>query len=133
MHSEKNPFALTPLSPVIGALVGNIDLSRECSDAEIESISRALIAHQVLLFEDQSLSPRQLRNLARRFGELHVHPIYPNTGDLPEIMILDTHAGNPPDNDNWHTDVTFIETPPMGTLLYAKQIPPSAATRCGQT
>jgi len=43
---------------------------------------------------------------------------------VKEIIVLDTHAGNPPDNDNWHTDVTFIETPPMGSVLYARQLPP---------
>lgn len=39
---------------------------------------------------------------------------------------LDTHADNLPDNDNWHTDVTFIETLPLGAILSAQRIPPSA-------
>lgn len=38
--------------------------------------------------------------------------------------MLDTHDDNPPDNDNWHTDVTFIETPPALAILAAKQLPP---------
>ncbi len=37
--------------------------------------------------------------------------------------MLDTHNDNPPDNDNWHTDVTFIETPPAGAILAAKELP----------
>jgi alpha-ketoglutarate-dependent taurine dioxygenase len=45
---------------------------------------------------------------------------------VPEIIVLDTDAKNLPDNDNWHTDVTFIETPPMGALL-----PPSGGDTLG--
>jgi len=45
--------------------------------------------------------------------------------EAPELFILDNHAGNPTDNDAWHTDVTFIETPPMGSILYAKSLPPN--------
>jgi taurine dioxygenase len=42
---------------------------------------------------------------------------------VEEIIVLDTHNDNPPDNDNWHTDVTFIETPPAGAILAAKLLP----------
>ncbi len=42
---------------------------------------------------------------------------------VEEIIVLDTHNDNPPDNDNWHTDVTFIDTPPAGAILAAKQLP----------
>ena len=45
--------------------------------------------------------------------------------DVPEIIVLDTDPNTLPDNDNWHTDVTFIETPPLGALLSARQLPPS--------
>ena len=38
---------------------------------------------------------------------------------VDEIIVLDTHDDNPPDNDNWHTDVTFIATPPAGAILAA--------------
>ena len=56
---------------------------------------------------------------------MHTHPIYPNVPDVPEIIVLDTSTANLPDNDNWHTDVTFIQEPPMGALLSAKLLPPS--------
>ncbi|MBE9805311.1 taurine dioxygenase, partial [Escherichia coli] len=60
---------------------------------------------------------------AQRFGELHIHPVYPHAEGVDEIIVLDTHNDNPPDNDNWHTDVTFIETPPAGAILAAKELP----------
>jgi taurine dioxygenase len=43
--------------------------------------------------------------------------------EAQELFILDNHANNPTDNDAWHTDVTFIETPPLGAVLYARQLP----------
>jgi taurine dioxygenase len=39
-------------------------------------------------------------------------------------MIIDNHVDNPTDNNFWHTDVTFIDTPPMGSILAARQLPP---------
>jgi taurine dioxygenase len=114
-----------PLGPAIGALVRGVDLSRPLPDAAVASIRKALLRHQVLFFEDQVLTPEEQRDLAARFGSLHVHPIYPHVRGVPEILLLDNHAGNPTDNDTWHTDVTFIETPPLGSILYARELPPT--------
>ena len=52
-----------------------------------------------------------------------MHPIYPVLPDLPEILLLDNHEAFLPDNDNWHTDVTFSKTPPLAGILAAKRIP----------
>ncbi|HEY0649613.1 taurine dioxygenase [Phenylobacterium sp.] len=112
-----------PLTPTIGAVVEGIDLSQGVSADLAGAIRQALLAHQVLFFEDQHLTPVQHRDFAARFGELHTHPLYPGVPEAPELFILDNHAGNPTDNDAWHTDVTFIETPPMGSILYAKSLP----------
>jgi taurine dioxygenase len=67
----------------------------------------------------------QQRELAANFGPLHVHPVYPQAPSVPEIIVLDTDDNNPPDNDNWHTDITFTETPALGALLSARLLPPS--------
>ncbi|MFA7261225.1 MAG: taurine dioxygenase, partial [Aeromonas bestiarum] len=75
-------------------------------------------------FRDQPITPLAQRALANRFGDLHIHPVYPHAPEAEEIIVLDTHHENPPDNDNWHTDVTFIETPPALAILAAKQLPP---------
>jgi taurine dioxygenase len=82
------------------------------------------LIHQVLFFRDQPITPLAQRALANRFGDLHIHPVYPHAPEAEEIIVLDTHHENPPDNDNWHTDVTFIETPPALAILAAKQLPP---------
>jgi taurine dioxygenase len=116
-------ITIHPLTPTIGAVIGNVDLSKPLDDATIAAIRAALLAHKVIFFEDQHITPVQHRDFAARFGELHTHPLYPGVADAPELFILDHHDGNPTDNDAWHTDVTFIETPPLGALLYAKQLP----------
>jgi len=114
---------VTRLTPNIGAVIGNIDLSARLDDEQIAAVRNALLAHQVIFIEDQHLTPVQHRDFAARFGALHTHPLYPGVPEAPELFILDNHAGNPTDNDAWHTDVTFIETPPMASILYAKSLP----------
>ena len=113
-----------PLTPTIGAVVEGIDLSQPIDDEIIAGIRAALLKHRVIFFTDQHISPVQHRDFAARFGSLHTHPLYPGVPDAPEMFVLDNHANNPTDNDSWHTDVTFIETPPLGAILYAKQLPP---------
>jgi taurine dioxygenase len=79
----------------------------------------------VLFFEGQTLDPDKHRGFAARFGKLHVHPVYPHIDDVPEITLIETRPDDLPDNDNWHTDVTFIETPPFGAVLTPRILPSS--------
>lgn len=118
-------LTVTPLGPAIGARVEGVDLTRPLSDPEQAALEHALVTHHVLFFENQPLTPRLQRDFAARFGALHVHPVYPNVPEQPEIMVLDTGPHNPTDNDVWHTDVTFIETPPAIVALSGKRLPPS--------
>jgi len=93
-------------------------------DAEqFADIQAALLRHQVLFFENQRLTPVQHRDFAARFGALHTHPLYPGVPEAPELFTLDNHQANPTDNDSWHTDVTFIETPPKAAILHAHLLP----------
>jgi taurine dioxygenase len=118
-------LAIEPLGPAIGARIHGIDLTQPISDAQRDAIHAALLRHHVVFFENQPITPVQQRDLARRFGDLHIHPVFPQHPDAAEIIVLDTSAQNLPDNDNWHTDVTFIETPPLGAILSARELPPS--------
>ncbi|MTH46207.1 taurine dioxygenase [Intestinirhabdus alba] len=114
---------ITPLGVHIGALVSGVDLTRPLSDNQFEQLYHAVLRHQVVFLREQAVTPQQQRALAQRFGELHIHPVYPHTEGVEEIIVLDTHNDNPPDNDNWHTDVTFIATPPAAAILAAKTLP----------
>src|SRR4051794_7385552 len=111
------------LTPTIGAVIEGVDVSTALDDEVVAAIRAALLKHRVVFFEDQHITPVQHRDFAARFGDLHTHPLYPGVPEAPELFILDNHAQNPTDNDAWHTDVTFIETPPLGAILYAKLLP----------
>jgi taurine dioxygenase len=113
------------LAPALGAVVHGLDLGAELGDAAIAAIKSGLETHQVLFFRNQRLTPIQQRDFARRFGELHIHPVYPGEAGVPEIMVLEYDENLRGHQNNWHTDVTFIETPPFGSVLYAEDIPPT--------
>ncbi|MCP1643600.1 taurine dioxygenase [Pseudomonas citronellolis] len=117
-------LTLAPLSPALGAVVSGIDLRQPLDDAQQQAIEQALLSHQVLFFRDQPLTPSQQAAFAARFGDLHIHPIYPSVPEQREVIVLDTAVTDVRDNAIWHTDVTFLETPALGAVLAAKQLPP---------
>lgn len=114
---------LSPLTPGIGAIVSGIELAGSISEEVIADIKAALDDRLVLFFRDQSLTPTQQRAFASRFGPLYTHPFYAGADDAPEIMILENDVARRPSADRWHNDVTYLETPPMGSVLYAEEIP----------
>lgn len=114
---------IIPLSPALGAEISGVDLSRDLTGEQRTAIEQALLDHQVLFFRDQPITPRQQARFAANFGDLHIHPIYPNVPEQPEVLILDTAVTDVRDNAIWHTDVTFLPTPALGAVLSAKQVP----------
>jgi taurine dioxygenase len=118
------PFHLIPVSPTLGARIEGIDLSQPLSDTAVAALRQALLDHEVLFFENQELTPAQQRDFAARFGKLHVHPIRPSVPGMPEVLVLDNQPASETDNGNWRADTTFIETPPLGSILYAREVPP---------
>ena len=116
-------LAVTPLNPTFAALIENVDLAREQSEHTIAMIRAALVEHKLLVFRGQRITPQQQRDFAARFGPLHVHPLLNHDDDLKEIIVLNYDRSRPPEKDEWHTDVTFIETPPLGSILYGAVIP----------
>ena len=117
------PLHIAPLSPALGAQISGLDLSQQLTDAQRQAIEQALLTHQVLFFRDQPLTPQQHARFAANFGELHIHPMYPNVPEQPEVLILDTAVTDVRDNAIWHTDVTFLPTPALGAVLSARQVP----------
>jgi taurine dioxygenase len=117
------PLTVTRVTPALGAIVEGVRIAGDLPQTTIDQLSRLLVEHQILFFRDQPITPQAQCAFAARFGELHIHPIYPVLPELPQIMVIDTHEGFLPDNDNWHTDVTFTQTPPLAGILAAKQLP----------
>ncbi|SDB82038.1 taurine dioxygenase [Acinetobacter boissieri] len=116
------PFEIEIIKPTIGAVIHGVDLNDLDADT-LARIHQALLDYQVIFFRQQDLLPRQQANLAQSFGSLHTHPIFPHVEDVPEILILDSLKQDLRDNELWHTDVTFSQTPPLGCVLQAKKIP----------
>lgn len=115
-----------PLSPVIGATVHGVDLSKRISDSLFEDIHAAWMKHLVLFFRDQHISPDQHLAFARRFGNLHIHPAAPFVNGNPELMLIHTDETSVRNNGSgWHSDVSADEEPPLGSILHLHTVPPT--------
>ncbi|MFY2508408.1 TauD/TfdA family dioxygenase [Vibrio pectenicida] len=114
---------ITPLSPKIGALVEDVDLSK-LLDAEFQTIYQAYLDYKVLFFHNQLMTPQQHMSLAKRFGELEpVHPFFPHLEDEDQVVVIETSPGNPPSKSYWHTDLTWQKTPCRCSILHAQLCP----------
>lgn len=93
------------------------------SDADPSIIPSLLSEHSVLVIRGQNLSHKEQVDLAREIGEpTPAHPVVPGLPGYPEILVLDAAQGGK--NARWHTDVTFVATPPAASVLVADHVPP---------
>ncbi len=118
-------ITVEPLAGALGAEISGVELAKPPEAAAIEEIRRAWLAHQVLFYRDQPLSVDEHKAFARRFGELHIHPVLQQMADQghPEIVVLESDAKRPVVADRWHSDVTFEREPPLGSILRAVEVP----------
>lgn len=123
---------LRPLSHALGAEVLGVDLSRPVSPDAFEGIRAAFLAHGILLFRDQALTPAQHIDFSRRFGELDRHDTLPRDRhpEYPEILMVTNRPkpdGSPSDSRytgrKWHSDMSFTLQPALGSLLHSREIP----------
>ena len=114
----------TPMTPAIGAELSNINLAEPLSDAATAFIRQALLDWKVIFFRDQQLDTEQLMNVARSFGKLSLHPFLSGKPDTPEVLAISRNRERRGGENIWHSDVTFIPNPPLGSLLYSHEIPP---------
>ncbi len=124
------PFDIRPVCGSIGAEVHGIDLASDLPPESIAALRRALVEHVVLFFRRQELTPAQHLAFARRFGEISVAPFGPKHPDHPEITVLDQTTPKGEGADTWHTDNTFMQEPPLGSILRAVQLPPLGGDTC---
>ncbi|HEY2214265.1 MAG TPA: TauD/TfdA family dioxygenase [Acidimicrobiales bacterium] len=105
----------------IGAELSDIDL-RSATDQQILELRGALLAHRVVFIRQQDLSAREQIDFARRLGVLTLgHPTLPVVDGEELILDLDSLAGGAA--NHWHTDVTFVDQPPMFSILRAMVLP----------
>jgi taurine dioxygenase len=116
-------IAFHRLAGALGAEVTGLDLRQPIDDATFATLEAGLLEHQVLFFREQHIEHAHHRALAQRFGEPVAHPAYPSVEGFPEINVLESTAENPTKIDTWHTDMTFLERPPLGSILRGRIIP----------
>ncbi|MCB9549348.1 MAG: TauD/TfdA family dioxygenase [Myxococcales bacterium] len=121
MHAPTPEFI--PLAGALGAEVRGLFLGDALDDATLAALRAGLAEHQVLVFRGQAITPEQQRAFAARFGVLQPHPAYPTPPGVPEVSILEHTAEKPSLIEAWHTDMTFMERPPLGSILRGCVLP----------
>ncbi len=116
-------FDVVPLGGAIGAELHGVDLATSLNDEVCAEIRRMMLKYGVVFFRDQDISPAQQKQLAESFGPLQTHPAYGTVEGFPEITVLESTPDKPTKIEAWHTDMTFRQHPPLGTVLRSKIIP----------
>jgi taurine dioxygenase len=132
--SDSSQIEIVPTGGPLGAEVRNVDLKR-LDDTAFATLLRAFHDNSVLLVRGQSLSDQDLIAFSRRFGDLDWAPVQENgrrfVEGLPEIYIVSNVKVNGEAIGSlgageavWHTDMSYLDTPPIASALYALEIPP---------
>jgi alpha-ketoglutarate-dependent taurine dioxygenase len=124
---------IAPLSGTIGAEIRQVDLHQTLAPATVAAIRQALLDYKVIFFPGQHLSPAEHTAFAASFGEItNAHPVVPGLKEQREVFEIDYTLARRVfsnkekeygDRERWHTDVTFVEAPPLGSILNAIVIP----------
>ncbi len=122
---------IRPLSSnQLGAEVLGLDLSRPLADADFKRIHRAHLDHHVLVFRDLRITPAQQVEFSRRFGALQIHVLQQFAlAGHPEILIVSNikENGQPiglgDAGHYWHSDLSYVEKPSLGSMLHAQELP----------
>jgi alpha-ketoglutarate-dependent taurine dioxygenase len=119
--TQETRIGVRRLTGRIGAELSGVDLA-QVDEGDLATIRGALLRHRVVFFRDQTVGPADHIAFASRLGPLTLgHPTLPQLTEEPEIFDLDSLAGA--NANHWHTDVTFVESPPIFSVLRAVIIP----------
>lgn len=125
MSETYSSITVRKIAPHVGAEIGGVDLSTPIGGEQLAELRRALAENLVIFFRDQKISVQNQRAFGGLFGELLVHPASPNAyPGHPDVMVL--HADEKSftvDGENWHTDVSCADAPPMGSVLHLTEVP----------
>ena len=114
-----------PISGALGAEVHGVNIAGVLDEAVMTEIRQAFLDHLVIFFRGQKLTPTALLSFSRRFGE----PMeYPQLRGLPECPLVTPVIKLEHERHNfggvWHSDTTYLERPPMASMLYSVELPP---------
>ena len=122
---EYRHISVVPIAPAIGAEVSGVDLSAPLTDEVMAEIQQAFHKHIALFFRDQTLTPDQQVDFAARFGPVGRYPFAEPVNGNPDVIAIIKEAHQTTNFGGiWHTDTTYLAEPSMGSLLYARQVPP---------
>jgi taurine dioxygenase len=113
---------VTKLTGALGAVIEDVRLET-IDDHEFKELHDTLLEHQVVFLPAQHLSEEGQRALAHRFGTPSVYPVSKHLGSTEFLGHIEDSPDSPPDADGWHTDITWIDSPPKIAILCALQIP----------
>ncbi len=113
-----------PLAGALGAELGGVDLAEPLENRTAAEIHRAFLDHHVIVFREQSLTPRQHVAFGRHFGTPQSYPFVEGLAEAPEVIeILKVEGDTKNFGGIWHSDTSYLARPPLGTLLYAREVP----------
>ena len=109
----------------LGCLVEDIDLTR-VSDEQMQLLKEAFAEHEVLFFENQSMAPAAHLAFASRWGDININRFFAHVEGQPAIAQV---VKEPQQEGNiggyWHTDHSYDQVPALGSMLLARQVPPT--------
>jgi alpha-ketoglutarate-dependent taurine dioxygenase len=113
-----------PVAGALGAEISGVDLAGPLDDATIAAIRGAWLEHLVIFFRDQDLPPAKLLAFARRFGEPIEYPFVKGLDEFPEIIpVMKLEHEQINFGGIWHSDTTYLDVPPMASMLVAREVP----------
>jgi taurine dioxygenase len=117
---------IRPIAGALGAELAGIDLAEDLGAGTIAEIRRAWLDHLVIFFRGQELlSPARFLAFARHFGEPVEYPFINGIEGFPLITPVVKLEHERVNFDGlWHSDTAYLECPPMGTMLVAREVPP---------
>jgi taurine dioxygenase len=125
MPMADDKLTVTPIAGALGAEIAGVNLSAELSEDVVSAIRRAWLEHSVIFFRNQDLPPVRLLAFARRFGQVLEYPFVHGLEDYPEIIpVVKLEHERSNFGGVWHTDTAYLDVPPMGTMLIAREVPP---------
>jgi len=113
------------IAGALGGEIHGVDLSRPLSEDSVAEIRRALLDHLVIFFRGQNLTPAQFMAFARSMGQPVEYPFVKGLPDYPEIIqVIKLEHEQTNFGGIWHSDTAYLEVPPMGSMLLAREVPP---------
>jgi taurine dioxygenase len=119
-------ITINPIAGALGAEIDGVDIAAGLDAETVAELRRALLDHLVIFFHGQeAVTPDSFMAFARAFGSPCEYPMLPGIPGYPmitEIVKREDERGN--FGGIWHADTTYLDTPPMGTILHGIEIPP---------